>query len=75
MLDMYKSFQAPLGLGLERVQRWLPEISLMRLFTPKNLSAIALATQVVVGTEVEQNGFDVFKYVDPLIGTSEGGEI
>jgi hypothetical protein len=71
---MYKTFQVPLQWGLERVQRWFPGVSPMRLFTSKNLSAIALATQAVVGTEVEQKGFDVFKYVDPLIGTSEGGE-
>jgi hypothetical protein len=45
----------------------------MRLFSPKSLGTFALAAQVVNGLEAKQN-FDVFKYVDPLIGTSNGGQ-
>ena len=72
---MYKTMQLPLQWGYQNIQEWFSGVSPMRLFTPKNLSAIVLATQVVVGGEVQQIDFDVFKYVDPLIGTSEGGDI
>lgn len=71
---MYKIIQSPLRWGLERFQGWYPDLSRMRLFTPRNLNTIALATQVLLGTEVEKSAFDVLKYVDPLIGTSEGGK-
>jgi hypothetical protein len=46
----------------------------MRWFSPNSLSSLALAAQVVAGLEVEKRGFDVLKYVDPLIGTSNGGK-
>jgi hypothetical protein len=76
MSDIYKSVQSPIHWWVEKFQGWYPDLSQMRLFSPKNLSTIALATQVVLGTEVEKSrsAFDVLKYVDPLIGTSEGGK-
>jgi hypothetical protein len=45
----------------------------MRLFNPKSLSTIALAAEVVNGVDAK-DAFDVLKYVDPLIGTSNGGK-
>jgi hypothetical protein len=45
----------------------------MKLFGHKSLGTLAVASQIANGLEAK-NGFDVFKYVDPLIGTSNGGE-
>ena len=45
----------------------------MKLFSSQSVGALALAAQAVNAAEAV-NGFDVFKYVDPLIGTSNGGE-
>lgn len=42
---------------------------------PKNLTALAVTAQIVIGGEdVAKKEFDVFRYVDPLIGTAEGGK-
>lgn len=46
----------------------------MKVFSTKSVGALALAAQAVPGADATNNGFDVFKYVDPLIGTSNGGE-
>ena len=73
-MELYKGVQQPLGWGMDRVRNWFPESLAMRLFNIKNLGKLALASQVVVGLEVEKRAFDVFQYIDPLIGTSEGGE-
>jgi len=74
MFDALKSLQLPIGWTLRKIQGWVPKLVEMRLFTPKNWSRLALATQIVVGVEVPENNFDVFQYIDPLIGTSEGGK-
>lgn len=75
-MDIYKTVRVPLQWGFEKFQGWIPDLSQMRLMNPKNLSTVALvATQVVLGAEVEKTTFDVFKYIDPLIGTSEGGHV
>jgi hypothetical protein len=74
MFDIYKTLQAPIYWGLEKVQDYVPALSTMHLLSPKNISTLALAAQVVFGVEVEKGNFDVLKYVDPLIGTSEGGK-
>jgi hypothetical protein len=46
----------------------------MKVFSTKSVGALALAAQAVNGVETT-SGFDVFKYVDPLIGTANGGKI
>jgi len=74
MFDALESLQLPIRWTLGKIQGWYPNLVEMRLFTPKNWSTLALATQIVVGVEVGENNFDVFQYVDPLIGTSEGGK-
>lgn len=74
MENVYNTVRVPLHWSLKKFQGRLPDISQMRLFSSKNLSAATLATQVVLGGHPEEAKFDVFKYVDPLIGTSEGGE-
>ncbi|RFU28116.1 hypothetical protein B7463_g8224, partial [Scytalidium lignicola] len=48
----------------------------MRQFSCTEWLAIALqCTTVVSSAEVETRAFDVFKYVDPFIGTSDGGHV
>jgi len=70
-MELLNSFQQPLRAAVDR----LPDWSAMRLFTPKTLSAIALASQSVLNLKAEKTAFDVFQFVDPLIGTSEGGHV
>lgn len=38
------------------------------------LVAVALCFTAVTGSQVEKRDFDVFDFVDPLIGTSNGGK-
>lgn len=45
----------------------------MRMFKTLSLSIFALAAQQANTLEAKHD-FDVLKYVDPLIGTSNGGE-
>lgn len=45
----------------------------MKIFSSQSVGALALTAQVVNSVEAK-NGFDVLKYVDPLIGTSNGGK-
>lgn len=74
MLDLYKTRLLPAGWSLDGVHHWVVgKVMNMRLFNGKSLSALALANQLVIGLEVEKRGFDVFQYVDPLIGTANGG--
>ena len=74
MLDIYKTHLAPAGWSLDAVHHWVVDkVVDMRLFNGKSLGALALASQVVIGLEVEKRDFDVFQYVDPLIGTADGG--
>ena len=74
MLDSYKSRIPPAGWSLNGVHNWVVnKVADMRLFNGKSLSTLALAGQAVIGLEVEKREFDVFQYVDPLIGTANGG--
>jgi hypothetical protein len=74
MVDFYKTRLVPAGWSLDGVHHWfVDKVADMRLFNGKSLSTLALASQVVIGLEVEKRDFDVFKYVDPLIGTANGG--
>ena len=72
-MDLYKTRLPPAG-WLDGIQNWVVDKAAdMRLFNGKSLSTLALASQVVIGLEVEKREFDVFQYVDPLIGTANGG--
>ena len=73
MPDVYNTALLPIQWFLERVQDWTPGYTLMKLFSFQSAAALAFAAQSVNVAEAK-NGFDVFKYVDPLIGTSNGGE-
>ena len=39
----------------------------------KSLARLALALPVVIGSPAEKRDFDVFNYINPLIGTTNGG--
>ena len=72
-MGLYKTPLLPAG-WLDGVQSWVVDKAAdMRLFNGKLLGTLALASQVVIGLEVEERDFDVFQYVDPLIGTANGG--
>jgi hypothetical protein len=43
-------------------------------FNPKSLVGLALNLPLVLGS-AEKRDFDVFDYVDPLIGTINGGKL
>jgi len=43
-------------------------------FKFKSLIGLALALPVVVGSTAEKRDFDVFNYINPLIGTTNGGK-
>jgi putative alpha-1,2-mannosidase len=75
-MDLFKSLQQPLREAAEQLQDWgvLPESPAMPFFNPKNLGTLALATQVALAAQTEKRAFDVFQFIDPLIGTSEGGK-
>lgn len=73
MLDVYKTRIVPAGWTLDGFHKWVDKFANMRLFNRKALSTLALAGQVVIGLEVEKRDFDVFEYIDPLIGTANGG--
>lgn len=73
MLDVYNAARLYVLWYSEMLQAWAPGYSLMKVFSTKSVGALALAAQAVNSAETT-NGFDVFKYVDPLIGTSNGGE-
>jgi hypothetical protein len=73
MLDLYKIHFFPAGWTLDDFHECLNNFANMRLFNRKSLSTLALAGQVVIGLEVEKRNFDVFDYIDPLIGTANGG--
>lgn len=72
-MDFYKSLQWPVRAASARLSSWIPDGLAMRFLQTKNISTIALASQVVLGLGAEKSAFDVFQFVDPLIGTSEGG--
>jgi hypothetical protein len=73
MPDLYNAACLPISWCSEKLQAWAPGSTLMKVFSSQSVGALTLAAQAVNGVEVK-NGFDVFKYVDPLIGTSNGGE-
>ena len=73
MPDLYNVARLPISWCSEKLQAWAPGYTLMKVFSSQSVGALTLAAQAVNGVEVK-NGFDVFKYVDPLIGTSNGGE-
>jgi hypothetical protein len=57
----------------ETLQRWANKFADMRLFNQKTLATLAMAGQLAIGTQAEKTDFDVFQYIDPLIGTANGG--
>ena len=57
----------------DMVYDWVHRIADMHLFNRKALSALVLSGQAVIGLQVEKREFDVFQYIDPLIGTANGG--
>lgn len=73
MPDFYNTVQIPFSWCAEKFQAWAPGYSLMKIFSSQSVGALALTAQVVNSVEAK-NGFDVLKYVDPLIGTSNGGK-
>jgi hypothetical protein len=74
MPDFYNPVRLPVSWCSEMIQAWVPSgFTIMKLFGHKSLGTLAVASQIANGLEAK-NGFDVFKYVDPLIGTSNGGE-
>lgn len=75
MIDFYKTVQIPMGWFWEQLQSLAPNVGVMKFLNPKSLSRLALAAQVVVSLDVGKADFDVFDYVDPLIGTANGGKI
>ena len=46
----------------------------MHDFNFKTLAGLALALPLVFGLPAEKRDFDVFNYINPLIGTTNGGE-
>lgn len=46
----------------------------MFIFSFKPLAGLALAQAVVSGSTTEKRDFDVFDYINPLIGTNNGGK-
>lgn len=75
MIDFYKTVQTPMGWFWEQLQSFAPNVGAMKFLNPKSLSRLALVAQVVVSLDVGKADFDVFDYVDPLIGTANGGKI
>jgi hypothetical protein len=73
MLDLHATRLLPAG-WVDGVHYWVNRIADMRLFNRKSLSTLAFASQLVIGLEVKKGEFDVFQYIDPLIGTANGGE-
>ena len=73
MPEVYKSRILPAGWTMDCFHRWVNKFANMRLFNRTSLSTLAVAGQVVIGLEVEKRNFDVFEYIDPLIGTANGG--
>ena len=73
MKDLLKRFQA---WSSEYLQCWLPTFPAMLQFSLRDFGRLAIATHVVAGLDTlaldREN--DILKYVDPLIGTTEGGE-
>jgi hypothetical protein len=73
MPGFYNAALLPIQWCSEKIQGWAPGYTLMKIFSSQSVGALALAAQAVDVVEAK-SGFDVFKYVDPLIGTSNGGE-
>jgi hypothetical protein len=73
MPNFYNAGLLPIQWCSEKIQAWAPGYTLMKIFSSQSVGALALAAQAVDVVEAK-NSFDVFKYVDPLIGTSNGGE-
>ena len=74
MLDSFNSKSRLLPVGWSAgFHDWFHKLADMRLFNRKSLGTLALAGQVVIGLEFDKPDFDVFPYVDPLIGTANGG--
>jgi hypothetical protein len=70
----FKTCLLPAGWSLDGIHQWaVSKVAGMRLFNWKSLNALALVGQVAIGLEVEKREFNVFQYVDPLIGTANGG--
>ena len=49
-------------------------VPVMRRFSCKQWVAVALHVSAAVNASMEKRDFDVFDYVDPLIGTASGGK-
>jgi hypothetical protein len=50
-------------------------VPILRRFSCKQWVTIGLQLSAAVSSTVEKGDFDVFDYVDPLIGTAGGGEM
>ena len=72
MPGLYNAARLSALWSAENIQAWSPGYTVMKLLGSKSLGTFALAAQAVNGLEAN-HGFDVFKYVDPLIGTTNGG--
>jgi hypothetical protein len=73
MSDLYNTARLPILWCTEKFQAWAPGYTLMKVFSSQSVGALALAAQAVNAVEAT-SGFDVLKYIDPLIGTSNGGK-
>ena len=74
MLDVYKTYLLPNGWSWGGLQDWSSKFANILFFSRKSFNTLALAGQVVIGLQVEKEGFDVFQFVNPLIGTANGGK-
>lgn len=60
--------------SLSSLTSWMPQ-HIMQSFKLKSMvTAPIVVTSVIANGSVGANNFDVFKYVDPLVGTMNGGK-
>jgi len=61
----------------ENLQSWLPTFPAMPAFSLRLIGNFFIASQVVVHLDASEQSrnIDILNYVDPLIGTTEGGEM
>lgn len=73
MPDLYNAARASALWSADKIQAWSPGYTVMKLLGSKSLGTFALVAQQAVNGLDAKHSFDVFKYVDPLIGTTNGG--
>lgn len=73
--NIYQTLMQPLPSKLmATLTSWIPQ-HIMQSFKLKSiLTAPLVVTSVIVNGSLKADTFDVFKYVDPLIGTMDGGK-